>query len=73
VLIIIFVVCAIGWDITVSKPAIRKSIDEIRNEVKDIHTKIDDQYRGDTAYYNQYRKELMELSSRTENSSKRKK
>lgn len=81
VLIIIFVVCAIGWDITVSKPAIRKSIDEIRTEVKDIHTKIDvqyrtkidDQYRGDTAYYNQYRKELMEISSRSEKSSVRKK
>ena len=73
VLIIIFVVCAIGWDITVSKPAIRKSIDEIRSEVKDIHMKIDDQYRGDTAYYNQYRKELMEISRKSEKISERKK
>ena len=73
VLIIIFVVCAICWDITVSKPAIRKSIDDIRSEVKDIHTKINDQYRGDTAYYNQYRKELMEISSITEKRSEKKK
>lgn len=44
VLIILFVVVSIGWDILVSKPEMRKSIEEIRIEVKDIHNKIDMQY-----------------------------
>ena len=47
VLIILFVVVAIGWDILVSKPEMRKSIDEIRIEVKDIHNKIDRQFEQD--------------------------
>ena len=47
-LIIIFVVGAIGWDSFVSKPEMRKSINEIRLEVKDIHQKIDAQYQIDT-------------------------
>ena len=68
VLIIIFIVCAIGWDITVSKPAIRKSIDEIRVEVKDIHNKIDGQFRDDSTYY-KYRRELLELESMAEKNS----
>ena len=55
VLIIIFVVSAIGWDTFVSKPQMRKSIDEIRHEVKDIHQKIDAQYQIDTfAINNEY-------------------
>jgi hypothetical protein len=48
VLIIIFVVASIGWDSFVSKPEMRKSIEEIRIEVKDIHQKIDKQYQADT-------------------------
>lgn len=50
VLIIIFVVGAIAWDITVSKPAMYKSIDEIRIEVKNINEKIDEKARVDSLY-----------------------
>ena len=71
VLIIIFIVCAIGWDITVSKPAIRKSIDEIRVEVKDIHSKIDDQFRDDSTYY-KYRMQLLELETTAEKNAPKK-
>ena len=49
-LIIVFVVGAIAWDITVSKPAMRKSIDEIRIEVKNINEKIDEKARVDSLY-----------------------
>jgi hypothetical protein len=41
-------VASIGWDSFVSKPEMRKSIEEIRIEVKDIHQKIDKQYQADT-------------------------
>lgn len=43
VLIIVFVVAAIGWDTLVSKPKMRESIEDIRIEVRDIHQKIDEQ------------------------------
>lgn len=49
-LIILFVMGSIIWDITISKPEMRHSIDEIRIEVKDIHNKIDRQYAKDSAY-----------------------
>lgn len=49
-LIILFVMCSIIWDITISKPEMRHSINEIRIEVKDIHNKIDRQYAKDSAY-----------------------
>jgi hypothetical protein len=50
VLIILFVVGAIAWDITISKPAMKKSIEEIRTEVKGIHQKIDKQIQADSMY-----------------------
>ena len=52
ILIILFVVGAIAWDITVSKPAMKKSIEEIRTEVKGIHMKIDKQIQADSLYVN---------------------
>lgn len=54
VFIIIFVVCAIGWDIMISKPAMKKSIDEIRIEVKGIHEKIDDRFQNDSLHFSRY-------------------
>lgn len=56
VLIIIFVVGAIAWDITITKPAMRKSIDEIRIEVKNIHEKINEKTRADSLYISSMRK-----------------
>lgn len=50
VLIIVFVVGAIGWDIFISKPEIRHSIDEIRIEVKDIHQKLNSKLIQDSIY-----------------------
>lgn len=50
VLIIVFVVGAIGWDIFISKPEIRNSIDEIRIEVKDIHQKLNSKLIQDSIY-----------------------
>ena len=57
VLIILFVVASIGWDIIVSKPAMRKSIDEIRIEVKNIHKKIDTQIEQDSINYQKFLKQ----------------
>lgn len=51
VLIIIFVVAAIGWDTLVSKPKMRESIEEIRTEVRDIHQKIDEQFAREIHTY----------------------
>ena len=51
VLIIFFVVAAIGWDTLVSKPKMRESIEEIRTEVRDIHQKIDEQFARDFKTY----------------------
>jgi hypothetical protein len=51
VLIILFVVCSIAWDVLVTKPEMRKNIEEIRTEVKDIHEKIDVQMRKDSLTY----------------------
>lgn len=46
VVIIIFMVGAVLWDLLVSKPVIYNSIEEIRVEVQHINKKIDDHYRG---------------------------
>ena len=54
VLIILFVVAAIGGDITVSKPEMRRSIEEKRSEVKGIHKKIDSQFQRDSIVYQQF-------------------
>ena len=44
VLIIVFVLTSIVWDMLVTKPAIRSSIDQIKTEVQVIHSKIDKIY-----------------------------
>ena len=44
VLIIVFVLTSIVWDMLVTKPAIRDSIDQIKTEVQVIHSKIDKAY-----------------------------
>ena len=41
VLIIIFVLGSIMWDICITKPSLRNSIEEIHTEIRDIHHKID--------------------------------
>ena len=40
VLIILFVVCSIVWDVLVTQPEMRKNIEEIRIEVTHIHEKM---------------------------------
>lgn len=51
VLIIAFVLGSIGWDIFVSKPEIRNSIEEIRIEVKDIRGKLDNRLQKDSIFF----------------------
>lgn len=51
VLIILFVVGSIAWDIMVTKPEMRKSIEEIKIEVRGIHEKIDAQFTKDSLTY----------------------
>lgn len=41
ILIIVFVLTSIVWDMLITKPALRESIDEIKTEVQVIHSKID--------------------------------
>lgn len=48
VLIILFVLGSIIWDICITKPAMRDSIDDIRTEVKDIHQKLNTKLSNDT-------------------------
>lgn len=48
ILIIMFVLGSIIWDILFTKPAMRESIDEIRIEVKNIHEKIDSRLAADS-------------------------
>lgn len=48
ILIIIFVLGTIIWDICITKPAMRDSIDDIRVEVKDIHQKLNTKLSNDT-------------------------
>ena len=42
--LIVFVLTSIVWDMFVTKPAIRSSIDQIKTEVQIIHSKIDKTY-----------------------------
>ena len=56
VLIIIFIVGTITWDVMVSKPEIHKSIDDIRIEVRSINEKIDSQFAKDSLTNRYYRK-----------------
>lgn len=51
VLIIIFVVGSIMWDICISKPALRGQIEEIHTEIKDIHHKLNASFLQDTVSY----------------------
>ena len=51
VLIIIFVLGSITWDICITKPALRNSIEEIHTEIKDIHHKINVNLIQDTTKY----------------------
>lgn len=53
ILIIMFVLGSIIWDILFIKPAMRQSIDEIRVEVKDIHEKIDTKLTADSISFMQ--------------------
>ena len=53
ILIIMFVLGSIIWDILFIKPAMRQSIDEIRIEVKDIHEKIDTKLTADSISFMQ--------------------
>lgn len=48
VIIIIFVVGSIMWDICISKPALRGQIEEIHTEIKDIHHKLNASFLQDT-------------------------
>ena len=47
-MIILFVLGSIIWDICVTKPAMRESIEDIRIEVKDIHKKLNTKFVNDT-------------------------
>ncbi len=51
ILIIIFVLGSIIWDICITKPAMRDSIDDIRVEVKDIHQKLNTKLSNDTVEF----------------------
>lgn len=44
VLIIFFILGSIVWDICISKPAMKSSIEEIRIEVKDIHESLEQRH-----------------------------
>ena len=58
ILIILFVLGSIIWDICVTKPAMRESIEDIRVEVKDIHKKLNTKYANDTiSFYDAYVKD----------------
>ena len=48
VLIILFVIGSIIWDVCVTKPSIHKSIEEIQTEIKEIHSKIDAKATSDS-------------------------
>ena len=50
VLIILFVVSSIAWDVAVTKPQMKRNIEEIRTEVRDIHQKIDAQLQKDSLF-----------------------
>lgn len=57
ILIILFVLGSIIWDICVTKPAMRESIEDIRVEVKDIHKKLNIKFANDTInFYDAYTK-----------------
>jgi len=51
VLIVLFVVVSIAYDMIVSKPAMKSTIDDIKIEVKDIREKIDAQIANDSINY----------------------
>lgn len=56
-MIILFVIGSIIWDICVTKPAMRESIEDIRVEVKDIHEKLNTKFASDTiSFYDAYMK-----------------
>lgn len=44
VLVIVFIIGAVLWDLFVTKPILRESIDEIKTEVRIINEKIDAHY-----------------------------
>lgn len=44
VLVIVFIIGAVLWDLFVTKPVLRESIDEIKTEVRIINEKIDAHY-----------------------------
>lgn len=44
VLVIVFIIGAVLWDLFVTKPVLRESINEIKTEVRIINEKIDAHY-----------------------------
>ena len=66
VLIVLFVVGSIAYDMIVSKPAMKSSIDDIKIEVKDIREKIDAQIANDSINYAKLVKQQEELNARGE-------
>ena len=56
----------------VSKPAMRKSMEDIRIEIKGIHDKIDDQYQSDSVHFSRYL-ETMKIYKEVEKASSKEK
>ena len=66
VLIIVFVLTSIVWDMLVTKPAIRSSIDQIKTEVQVIHSKIDKTYAPFTIDSDSLVRTIFEQAEETE-------
>ena len=52
VMLIVFIIGSIIWDLTITKPALRSSIEEIKTEVQIINQKLDSnnlEQQADTA------------------------
>jgi hypothetical protein len=65
VLIIVFVLTSIVWDMLVTKPAIRDSIEQIKTEVQVIHSKIDKSYNTNTLDSDSIVNTIYELAEET--------
>lgn len=51
VLIILFVICSMAYDMFCVHPQMKESIEDIRIEVRDIRQKIDRQYSRDSILF----------------------
>lgn len=65
VLIIVFVLTSIIWDMLVTKPAIRDSIEQIKTEVQVIHSKLDKTYSTNTIDSDSIVNTIYELADET--------